>query len=214
VEGSSYPLILASTAVLGVVLGALYMLWFAQRFLFGAAKAPHMPLSDLDLREKSILVAVVVAVFAFGLFPDEPLGKTELAARQYQQLRCRTDRTRRIAPPLGRRGPARRRRSRRCAEQRAIGRPEARDELANDLRLRCFRSTCCSRDLRPRRARDRTGGRARFAFPYRSCVPRGCRRLWLFCVGYARNRSRASTRSIRSLRSARRSCSCSRCSFS
>jgi NADH-quinone oxidoreductase subunit M len=86
VEGSSYPLILASTAVLGVVLGALYMLWFAQRFLFGSAKAPHMPLSDLDLREKSILVAIVVAVFAFGLFPDEPLGKTELAARQYRQL--------------------------------------------------------------------------------------------------------------------------------
>jgi NADH-quinone oxidoreductase subunit M len=86
VEGSSYPLILASTAVLGVVLGALYMLWFAQRFLFGSAKAPHMPLSDLNLREKSILVAIVVAVFAFGLFPDEPLGKTELAARQYRQL--------------------------------------------------------------------------------------------------------------------------------
>jgi len=85
-EGSSYPLILSSTAVLGVVLGALYMLWFAQRFLFGSAKAPHMPLSDLDLREKSILVAIVVAVFAFGLFPDEPLGKTELAARQYRQL--------------------------------------------------------------------------------------------------------------------------------
>jgi len=85
-EGSSYPLILASTAVLGVVLGALYMLWFAQRFLFGSAKAPHMPLSDLNGREKSILVAIVVAVFAFGLFPDEPLGKTELAARQYRQL--------------------------------------------------------------------------------------------------------------------------------
>jgi NADH-quinone oxidoreductase subunit M len=85
-EGSSYPLILASTAVAGVVLGALYMLWFAQRFLFGEAKAPHMPLADLDFREKSILVAIVVAVFAFGLFPDEPLSKTELAARQYQQL--------------------------------------------------------------------------------------------------------------------------------
>jgi NADH-quinone oxidoreductase subunit M len=85
-EGSSYPLILASTAVLGVVLGALYMLWFAQRFLFGSAKAPHMPLSDLNGREKSILVAIVVAVFAFRLFPDEPLGKTELAARQYRQL--------------------------------------------------------------------------------------------------------------------------------
>jgi NADH-quinone oxidoreductase subunit M len=85
-EGSSYPLILASSAVAGVVLGALYMLWFAQRFLFGAAKAPHMPLADLDFREKTILVAIVVAVFGFGLFPDEPLRKTELAAKQYQQL--------------------------------------------------------------------------------------------------------------------------------
>jgi NADH-quinone oxidoreductase subunit M len=86
VEGSSYPLLLASSAVAGVVLGALYMLWFAQRFLFGAAKAPHMPLADLNLREKAILAAIVVAVFAFGLFPDEPLRKTELAAKQYQQL--------------------------------------------------------------------------------------------------------------------------------
>ncbi|HET6960754.1 MAG TPA: NADH-quinone oxidoreductase subunit M, partial [Vicinamibacterales bacterium] len=86
VQGSDYPLIVAASAVSGVVLGALYMLWFAQRFLFGAAKAPHQPLSDLNWREKSILVAIVVAVFAFGLFPNEPLRKTEVAARQYQQL--------------------------------------------------------------------------------------------------------------------------------
>ena len=38
----------ASIAVAGVVLGALYMLRFAQRFLFGAAKAPHLPLADLE----------------------------------------------------------------------------------------------------------------------------------------------------------------------
>jgi len=85
-HGASYPLILAATAVAGVVLGALYMLWFAQRFLFGAAKAPHLPLVDLNLREKAILASIVVAVFALGLFPDEPMRKTELAARQYQQL--------------------------------------------------------------------------------------------------------------------------------
>jgi NADH-quinone oxidoreductase subunit M len=84
-QGSSYPLIASVSAVAGVVLGALYMLWFAQRFLFGAAKAPHQPLVDLGLREKAILASIAAAVFALGLFPDEPMRKTELAARQYQQ---------------------------------------------------------------------------------------------------------------------------------
>ena len=40
-------------AVSGVVLGAMYMLWLAQRMLFGAVKAPHLPLADINLREKS-----------------------------------------------------------------------------------------------------------------------------------------------------------------
>ena len=38
-----------ASAVAGVVLGALYMLGFAQKFLFGVAKAPHQPFSDLTL---------------------------------------------------------------------------------------------------------------------------------------------------------------------
>ncbi len=86
VEGAAFPLFLATSAVAGVVLGALYMLWFAQQFLFGPAKAPHLPLVDLNFREKVILAPIVVAVFALGLFPDEPMRKTELAARHYQQL--------------------------------------------------------------------------------------------------------------------------------
>jgi NADH-quinone oxidoreductase subunit M len=84
--GSVYPLVLAASAVAGVVLGALYMLGFAQRFLFGAAKAPHQPFSDLTFREGAILSAIVVAVFALGLFPDGPMKTTELAAIQYQKL--------------------------------------------------------------------------------------------------------------------------------
>ena len=72
-------------AVSGVVLGALYMLWLAQRILFGEARAPHAPLKDLNARETTILVALVVAIFAIGLFPSGPLGKTELAAREFQQ---------------------------------------------------------------------------------------------------------------------------------
>ena len=84
--GNSLPLVLAAVAVTGVVLGALYMLCFALGFLFGAARAPHQPVADLDGREKAILVAIVAAIFALGLFPDEPMRKTELAAEEYRQL--------------------------------------------------------------------------------------------------------------------------------
>jgi NADH-quinone oxidoreductase subunit M len=84
--GDGFPLAMSVVAVSGVVLGALYMLWFAQRFLFGLAKVPHSAVTDLNLREKSILAGIVVAIFALGLFPQEAMRKTELAARQYQQL--------------------------------------------------------------------------------------------------------------------------------
>jgi NADH-quinone oxidoreductase subunit M len=87
--GHSLPLALAVAAVAGVVLGAMYMLRFALGFLFGAAKAPQAgahPLPDLDGREKTILALIVAAVFALGLFPGEPMRKTEGAARHFQQL--------------------------------------------------------------------------------------------------------------------------------
>jgi NADH-quinone oxidoreductase subunit M len=96
-QGVVWPLVLAVTAVSGVVLGALYMLWFAQRFLYGAARAPHQPLTDLDTRERLILAAIVVAVFALGLFPNEPMSKTELAAKEFRQL-VGTPRPQRSAP--------------------------------------------------------------------------------------------------------------------
>jgi len=83
--GNSLPLVLAVLAVTGVVLGALYMLRLAQCMLFGEVKAPHQPFTDLVAREKAILLAFVVAIFALGLFPQGPLAKTELAARDYQQ---------------------------------------------------------------------------------------------------------------------------------
>ena len=85
-QGTGLPLAMSAIAVSGVVLGALYMLWFAQRFLYGLVKVPHGPVLDLNAREKLILAAIVAAIFAIGLFPDEPMRKTELAAKQYQQL--------------------------------------------------------------------------------------------------------------------------------
>ncbi len=83
--GTSLPLVVSILAVTGVVLGALYMLWLAQRLLFGEARAPHQPLKDLNARERVIMLAFVVAIFALGLFPRGPLAKTELAAFDYQQ---------------------------------------------------------------------------------------------------------------------------------
>jgi NADH-quinone oxidoreductase subunit M len=85
-QGAQFPMALAVTAVTGVVLGALYMLYLVQRMLFGAVRAPHQPFADLNGREKAILGAIVAGVFALGLFPAEPMGKTEVAARQYRQM--------------------------------------------------------------------------------------------------------------------------------
>ena len=83
--GQQLPLVAAVAAVSGVVLGALYMLRLAQALLFGPARAPHQPLADLNAREASILAVIIAAIFALGLAPDEPLRKTELAAKDYQQ---------------------------------------------------------------------------------------------------------------------------------
>jgi NADH-quinone oxidoreductase subunit M len=101
-KGDSLPLLLAAGAVSGVVLGALYMLWFAQRFLFGATKLPAVhahethAVTDIGVRERAILVVLVAAIFGLGLFPDEPMRKTELAAKQFQQL-VSTPRTTNVA---------------------------------------------------------------------------------------------------------------------
>jgi NADH-quinone oxidoreductase subunit M len=85
-KGDSLPLLLAAGAVSGVVLGALYMLWFAQRFLYGTTRVPHGPVADLNRREKLILAALLVPVFWIGLAPDEPMRKTEQAALHFQRL--------------------------------------------------------------------------------------------------------------------------------
>lgn len=99
VAGASYNLVLASIAVTGVVLGALYMLRFALKFLWGEEKVPHGPVGDLNMRERLILGILVVSIFALGLFPDSAMQKSELAAKQYQTL-VRTSRVPGAAVPV------------------------------------------------------------------------------------------------------------------
>jgi NADH-quinone oxidoreductase subunit M len=84
--GDSTALVWAVIAVSGVVLGAMYMLWLAQRFLYGTTKVPHGPVPDLNRREKLILAVLLVPVFWIGLAPGEPLRKSEQAALHFQKL--------------------------------------------------------------------------------------------------------------------------------
>ncbi len=60
----------AAWGVLGIVLGAAYLLWLYQRVMFGDVTNPaneHLP--DLNLREYLTLAPLVVAAFWIGIYP-------------------------------------------------------------------------------------------------------------------------------------------------
>ena len=60
----------AAWAVAGIVLGAAYMLWLYQRTMFGACDNPkNQVLKDLNLREMTTLVPLVIWAFWIGLYP-------------------------------------------------------------------------------------------------------------------------------------------------
>jgi NADH-quinone oxidoreductase subunit M len=65
--------LLASVAAAGVVLGAWYMLTLVMRVFFGPLREPphhgQMPVSDLNGRELTALVPIVVLCLALGVYP-------------------------------------------------------------------------------------------------------------------------------------------------
>lgn len=74
----NYSALAASISVLGVILGAAYMLWMVKRVFFGpkgelvlaAEKDSEHALHDLSFREWAVLVPMVVLIFWMGLFPN------------------------------------------------------------------------------------------------------------------------------------------------
>ena len=61
----------AMGAVLGVILGATYMLWMFKRVFFGnQGELVTQDLKDLDKREIAVLVPMVVLIFVMGIFPN------------------------------------------------------------------------------------------------------------------------------------------------
>jgi NADH-quinone oxidoreductase subunit M len=72
----------ASLAVIGIVLGAAYMLWLYQRVMFGKIENPlNQALPDLNLRELATFVPLIIMAFWIGIYPsfftkylDEPVN--------------------------------------------------------------------------------------------------------------------------------------------
>ncbi len=70
--------VLAGFAVLGVILGAVYMLWAVKRVFFGEPSAmvrdhdpEHM---DLNLREMIVMAPLIILIFWMGVFPSDFLN--------------------------------------------------------------------------------------------------------------------------------------------
>lgn len=60
----------AAPATFGVVLAACYMLWMFRRVVFGpVTQAENRTLTDLDWREKFVLVVVLLPAFWIGIYP-------------------------------------------------------------------------------------------------------------------------------------------------
>jgi NADH-quinone oxidoreductase subunit M len=75
---------LGGIAAIGVVLGALYLLYFVKRFLFGMSKTIQArPYQDLHFREIGILTPLVILIFWIGLYPNPLLEILKPSARVY-----------------------------------------------------------------------------------------------------------------------------------
>ena len=71
------PLV-ATVATSGVVLAAVYMLWMYRRVMFGPVEvAENRGLIDLGLREKLVMVALIVPIVWIGVYPNPLLRRIE-----------------------------------------------------------------------------------------------------------------------------------------
>ncbi len=74
-------------AVMGVVFGAVYMLWMFKRVFFGKSGEviadQHHPLKDLSLREIFVLVPLVILIFIMGIFPGYFLKTSEASIKYF-----------------------------------------------------------------------------------------------------------------------------------
>jgi NADH:ubiquinone oxidoreductase subunit 4 (subunit M) len=69
--GTSYQsYILVLLALIGIVVGAVYMLWLFQRLALGPVTPYVSTLPDLTRREMVAVIPMAVVVLAIGLYPS------------------------------------------------------------------------------------------------------------------------------------------------
>ena len=61
---------MSAWAVVGIALGAAYLLWLFQRTMLGEVKEKNQTLKDLSFREIAVFVPLVVWAFWIGLNPQ------------------------------------------------------------------------------------------------------------------------------------------------
>ena len=81
----------ASVAVLGVILGAVYMLWMVKRVFFGEkgelVRDEKHPLHDLNWRELTVLAPIVVVILWMGLAPNHFLDYSQSSLKHWVEHR-------------------------------------------------------------------------------------------------------------------------------
>jgi len=76
--------VLTAIAGLGVIFGAVYMLWMFQRVMFGPMQhEENKKLTDLTTREFLVLTPLIVAIFVMGVFPNFFFQKMEPSIQRF-----------------------------------------------------------------------------------------------------------------------------------
>jgi len=93
----------ASLAALGMILSAVYMLWMYQRVVFGEVRNPsNLKLTDLNAREKLVLVPFALLALVMGVYPSPFLSRT---AQTIQSIKARISPSAELATEAGRSTP-------------------------------------------------------------------------------------------------------------
>ena len=88
----------AVEGTLGVILGAVYMLWMYQRVMFGEiTHVENRGLTDLSGREVALMVPLIILMFWIGLYPSTFLRKMD-ASSAHLLTQLRTERTLVVQP--------------------------------------------------------------------------------------------------------------------
>ena len=96
-------IVYAVFAATGVILAAIYMLWMFQRVMFGKiTRDENKNIKDLNLREKLILIPLILLVFFIGIYPKPILNKMEASVENLVTTVHRKFRVENSKPELGR----------------------------------------------------------------------------------------------------------------